>query len=101
MRAEAAEIARNGGGNGDGPSPTGKTRLPQPTDAGLAALLRASQGFGAAGIRLLTQQNAVESRTSLAVVVSVRSSGKCRLIHQVRFGLRFLNTPKLKERYTC
>jgi hypothetical protein len=56
MTAEAAEIARNGGGNGDGSSPTGKTRLPQPTDAGFATLLRPSQGFGAAGTRLLTQQ---------------------------------------------
>lgn len=72
MTVEAAEIARSGGANGDGPSPTGQTRLPQPTDAGLAAILRASRRFGAAGMRLLTRQSAVESRTSLATVASAR-----------------------------
>jgi len=79
MTTEPEDSHKKAGMSGGGLSPTGKTRLPEPTDAGLDAVWRAPQGLGTSGIRLSKRDGEIESRELLTTVFSERSSGKSRV----------------------
>ena len=57
----------------------GKTTLIGPVEGEFACLRRSSEAFGQQGIHLRKRQSALDSWKPLAMVVSGRTSGKCRM----------------------